>query len=250
MEEIGHRLILHYVPGTNVAIPGGLNIVTVLDTLFVMGLLLFLLRWSIRRFAEVPGRAQLFVETILGAIDSLVSTTLALETKEKNRHYLALIAGLFLFIGTSNAIVLLPLPHLEEPTSDLNLTLGLGLISVGYSLYCGVKIRGPVGFLEEMCGPLWHQEATGGALIAGKLSALFFFPLKVTEECARLISISFRLFGNIMGAAIIIAVVSTLTFHVGVPLALFAFLLVFESVVQAFVFSVMTLMYINSGIKD
>ncbi|HOE66311.1 MAG TPA: FoF1 ATP synthase subunit a [Candidatus Hydrogenedentes bacterium] len=240
MEGIGERLIIHYVPFTDLSISGGLNILTVLNTLFVMALLLAFLWWAVRRFAEVPGRAQSLVELYLGAFDSLVSSTLELETQEKNRHYLPLIATLFLFICLSNAIVLLPVPHIEEPTADLNVTLGLGCISVGYSLYCAVKARGPLGYLEELCGPLWHDF---------KLSALFFMPLKVIEEAARLVSISFRLFGNIVGASTIIVVASTLTYYVGVPLVLYAFLLVFEAVVQAFVFSILTLMYINSAIK-
>ena len=87
MESIGERLVIHYLPFTNTPLPGGVNILTVLNTLFVMFILLCLLWWSVRRFAAVPGRAQVLVELYLAGFDSLVSTTLELETREKN-HFI------------------------------------------------------------------------------------------------------------------------------------------------------------------
>ena len=251
MESIGERLVWHYVPFTDIPIPlRGLNIITVSNTLLVMIILWVLLRLAVRRFAWIPGRAQVLVELLIGAFDSMVESALELKTREANRHYLPLIVSLFVFILLSNSVVLLPLPHIEEPTSDLNTTLGLGLMSVLYSVYCGFKAHGVRGHLAEMCGPMWHTKGGGVAAIAGKLSALFFFPLHVVEDCSRTISISCRLFGNITGAAIVLTVITTLTYSVVVPLGLDAFLLVFEAAVQAFVFSMLTLMYIAAAMRE
>ena len=84
----------------------------------------------------------------------------------------------------------------------------------------------------------------------GKLIGIgFFFPLHIIETFSRVLSISCRLFGNITGAAIIITVVSALTYGMVVPLGLYAFFLVFESAVQAFVFSMLALIYIATNME-
>jgi F-type H+-transporting ATPase subunit a len=87
------------------------------------------------------------------------------------------------------------------------------------------------------------------AATLGKLSALFFFPLHLIETLSRMLSISCRLFGNITGAAIVLTVLSTLSYGLVLPLGLNAFFLVFESAVQAFVFSMLTLIYIATSIQ-
>jgi F-type H+-transporting ATPase subunit a len=252
MEEIGQRLVWHYVPFTDIRIPlGGINILTVGNTLLVICILWALLWFGARKFARVPGRAQLLVETYVGAFDTMVSDTLQLHTKDENRHFFPLIAALFAFILLCNGIPLLPLPHIEEPTSDLNCTLALGMMVVTYSLYCGFKVHGIGGKLAEMCGPFWHHEGSFTmAALPGKAIGLgFFFPLAVVENLSRMMSISCRLFGNITGAAIILTVVTSLTFGMAVPLGLDAFFLVFESAVQAFVFSMLALIYIATNME-
>jgi len=251
MENIGERLIWHYVPGTSIQIPlGGLNVLTVANTLFVMIVLVVLLRLAVRHFSWIPGRAQVLVETLVGSFEELVSGSMELDPPRKSRHFLPLIMALFMFIILSNSIVLLPIPHIEEPTSDLNSTLGLGLMCVSYSIYSGIKARGLPNYLEGMAGPLWHQEgATGVAALMGRLSALFFFPLHIVEDASRVISISFRLFGNIMGGAIVMTVVGALTYGLVVPIFLNVFLFMFEAAVQAYVFSILTLMYIAGAVR-
>ena len=252
MEHIGQRLILHYVPYTDVRIPmGGLNIITVMSTLLVMMLMWVMLRLAVRKFAWVPGRAQLMVELFVTGFDSMVSSTLELKTREANRHYLPLISCLFLFIALCNGIPLLPIPHIEEPTSDLNCTLALGMMSVLYSVYCGFRAHGVLGHLGEMCGPFWHHEGklNFGAAVGKVMGLVFFFPLHIVETLSRMLSISCRLFGNITGAAIVLTVLSSLSYGLVLPLGLDAFFLVFESAVQAFVFSILTLIYITTSIQ-
>ncbi len=252
MEHIGQRLILHYVPYTDVRIPmGGLNIITVLSTVLVMLLMWVMLRLAVRKFAWVPGRAQLAVELFVTGFDTMVSSTLELKTREANRHYLPLISCLFLYIALCNAIPLLPIPHIEEPTSDLNCTLALGAMSVLYSVYCGFRAHGVLGHLGQMCGPFWHHEGklNFGAVLGKAMGLGFFFPLHIVETLSRMLSISCRLFGNITGAAIVLTVLSSLSYGLVLPLGLNAFFLVFEAAVQAFVFSMLTLIYITTSIQ-
>ncbi len=252
MEHIGNRLIWYYVPFTDVEIPmGGLNILTVFNTLVVM-LVLFLLTYAgARRFALAPSRGQYAVELFAGVFDNLVSASLELENRQQNRRFFYLIASLFIFLLLSNFMSFLPTHYFEEPTADINCTMGLGLMGMAIATYCAIKVKGIKGYFEELLGPLWHQEdATGGAALAGKLSALFFFPLNIIGEIAKVISISFRLFGNITGGGIIIIVISHLVWNFSVlSIGMDLFFIFFVGTVQAFVFTMLTLTYISVAIK-
>lgn len=252
MESIGERLIWHFIPFTDIPIPlGGVNVLTVFNTAVVM-FLIFSFSWlAVRRRNMVPGRAQMSLELFTGMFDGLVASSLELETKEKNRRFFPLIATLFVFLIVSNFIGFIPTHYFEEPTGDINCTLGLGLMGMTIATWCAIKIKGPVGYFEELLGPMWHQpEAAAGARIAGKLSALFFFPLNVIGELAKIVSISFRLFGNIIGGSIIIIVVSNLVHNFSVlAVGLDLFFIFFVGAVQAFVFTMLTLTYIAVAIK-
>jgi F-type H+-transporting ATPase subunit a len=180
-----------------------------------------------------------------------VESSLELETREKNRKFFPLIGTLFLYLLLSNFIGFVPTHFFEEPTADINCTLGLGFMGMIIATWCAIKTKGMGGYIEELLGPMWDQpDATGAAKVAGKLSALFFFPLNVIGELAKIVSISFRLFGNIIGGSIIIIVVSNLVYHFSILAAgLDLFFIFFVGTVQAFVFTMLTLTYIAVAIK-
>ncbi|MFO7974961.1 MAG: FoF1 ATP synthase subunit a [Candidatus Hydrogenedentota bacterium] len=251
MENIGERLIWYYVPFTNIALPlGGVNVLTIFNTLVVIFVLLTLMRLAIRRLEKIPGRAQVLVEMFVGGFDDLVAGALELETRRENRKYFPLIAALFCFLLLCNFMGFLPGDIFQEPTADINTTLSLGIMGLVISTYSGMRAKGIGGYFQDLLGPMWSEEgAEGLAKIGGKLSALFFFPLNVVGEMSKVISISFRLFGNIMGGAIIIIVVSTLTYNVMLPIGLSYFFCFFVGTIQAFVFTMLTLTYIAVAIK-
>lgn len=251
MERIGERLIWYYIPGTDIEIPGGgVNILTVLNTVFVMLALWGLMVLAARKLSVIPTRGQVMLEQFVTTFDDLVSSSLELPTRKENRAFLPLIASLFVFLLLSNFMGFWPTGLFEEPTADINCTLSLGIMAIVIAIWCGVRSKGVGGFIGEMMGPMWSQEgARGAALIAGKASALFFFPLNVIGEMAKVVSISFRLFGNIIGGSIIITVVSTLVFHFVFPVGLDLFFIFFVGAVQAFVFTMLALTYIAVAIK-
>lgn len=251
MEHIGERWTIHYLPFTDIQIPlGGVNLLTVGNTLLVMVILWVVLWAATRRPAWIPGRMQMAVEMVVGGWKSTLDALLEIDNKDDRKKVLGLVVSFFLFILVCNALPLIPLPYLEEPTSDLNCTVALALVSVTTATLYGIKYRGIKGYIEELCGPLWHQEGAKGIFaVLGKLSAIGFFPLHVVGELSRVLSLSCRLFGNIMGAAVIVTVVSSLTFGLFVPLGLDAFFLIFEAVLQAFVFSMLTLIYVAVATK-
>ena len=252
MESIGERLIWHYVPGTDVVLPlGGVNILTIVNTLIVLGVLFSLSRLAVRKFAMAPGRAQFALESFVGLFDGLVSSSLELESREMNRRFFPLIASLFMFLVLCNFMGFFPTEYLTEPTADINCTLSLGLMGMVIATFCALRVKGLGGYLKELAGPMWEQEdAKGAALVAGKLSAGFFFPLNIIGEMAKIVSISFRLFGNIIGGGIIIIVVSHLVYSFSwLAVGLDGFFIFFVGAVQAFVFTMLTLTYIAVAIK-
>ena len=251
MESIGDRLIWYYIPFTDLLIPGGgVNVLTIFNTLAVMVILWVLMYWGVRRVTRVPGRAQIALEQFVVRFDDLVSSSLELPDRKQNRAFLPLIASLFLFLLLSNFMGFIPTQVFKEPTADINCTLALGFMAMVIATYCGVRAKGPLGYFKELLGPLWAAEdARGFAMVANKASALFFFPLNVISEMSKIVSISFRLFGNIIGGAIIIVVVSSLVYNTFIPIGLDLFFVFFVGLVQAFVFTMLTLTYIAVAIK-
>ena len=150
--------------------------------------------------------------------------------KEKAKTYAPLICALFMFLLLSNWIGIIP--HLEEPTKDLNTPLSLGLMGFFIAHYAGIKSKGLKDYLKEYFQPVF-----------------FMMPLNVIGELAKVVSVSFRLFGNIMGGSIIILVVSYLTYSVILPPFLNAFFGLFVGTIQAFVFTMLTLVYISVQVK-
>ena len=251
MERIGDRLVWNYIPFTDIAIPaGGINGLTVFNTLVVMSILWGCMWLAVRRQTKVPRRGQVILETFVSTFDDLVSSSLEYPERAANRKFLPLIASLFMFLCTANFMGFIPTGLFEEPTGDINCTLSLGLMTMGIATVCGVRSKGAFGYFIELLGPMWHQEDVKGMeLVMGKLSALFFFPLNVISEMSKVVSISFRLFGNIIGGSIIIIVVSTLVFNTFLPIGLDLFFVFFVGTVQAFVFTMLTLTYIAVAIK-
>ena len=135
-----------------------------------------------------------------------------------------------MFLLVSNWLGIIP--HLEEPTKDLNTTLGLGLMGFVIAHYAGIKSKGFKAYAKEYFQPIF-----------------FMMPLNLIGELAKIVSISFRLFGNIMGGSIIILVVSYLTYSIVLPPFLYAFFALFVGTIQAFVFTMLTVVYISVQVK-
>jgi len=149
---------------------------------------------------------------------------------DRNRKYFPLIIPLFLFLWLSNILGIIP--GLSEPTRDLNTTLGYGILGFIVSHYAGIQTKGLKTYVSEYFHPMF-----------------FMAPLNVIGELSKVVSISFRLFGNIMGGAIIISVVSHLVYNLVLPPVLNAFFGLFVGTIQAFVFTMLTLVYISVQTK-
>ncbi len=207
--------------------PVTINATTVVMTWIVMALLLLFSRLAARSLSLDPGPVQQLGELLVGYFRQLVGSTLG----RRAPRYFPLILALFTFILVSNWLGMVP--FLEEPTRDLNTTLGLALVGFLVAHAAALGAKGWRGYAREYFQPFF-----------------LMFPLNVIGELAKVVSLSFRLYGNIMGGAIIILVVSRLVHHLVLPPLLNAFFGVFVGTVQAFVFAMLTLTYIAVAVQE
>ncbi len=204
-----------------------LNLDAILMTWLVIMVLIIFGFFAARKKSVLPGPIQIMGELVVSQIYNLVEDAMDKERAEK---YGPLICALFMFLLLSNWIGMFP--HLHEPTKDLNTPLSLGIMGFCIAHYAGIKSKGFKKYAAEYFEPIF-----------------LMMPLNVIGELAKIVSISFRLFGNIMGGSIIILVVSYLTYSVILPPFLNAFFGIFVGAIQAFVFTMLTLVYISVQIK-
>ncbi len=217
-----HQLVIH-LAGVQLVF----NIEPILMTWVVFAILMFFGVMATRKRDFIPQRVQIIAELIIGQFYQLTEDALDRRRAEK---YGPLVCTLFLFMLLSNWLGIIP--HLEEPTKDLNTPLALGLMGFVIAHYAGIKSKGFKSYASEYFQPMF-----------------FMMPLNLIGELAKIVSISFRLFGNIMGGSIIILVVSHLTFSLVLPPFLNAFFGLFVGTIQAFVFTMLTVVYISVQIK-
>ncbi len=252
MEEIGKRWVLYYIPGTDILIPGGgVHVFTVFSSFFVISVLLFVSYIFAYRFQHIPTRTQSLLEIVVLWFKSLIEPIIETSNKDVMYEVLPFVSSLFSFIFFAILFSLIPLPYLEEPTSDLNCTVALALLSLIYSWVTAIRFKGIRGFIGEFQGPLYNEGQEGSQKnLMQKLSVFFFFPFKIIEEISKVISLSCRLFGNTLGSGIVSVVIATLTFYMFIPLILDVLLTGFEAFIQAFVFASLTTVYISSYLAE
>ncbi|MFC1841949.1 F0F1 ATP synthase subunit A [Candidatus Dependentiae bacterium] len=154
-------------------------------------------------------------------------------------NHFAFVSTIFIFILCCNMISILP--WMEEPTRDINTTLSLGAVQFLYIQFYSIKAHGFWNYLKEYFEPFFPM-----------------FPLNVVGKFATIISISFRLFGNIFGGVIISKIFlssieggwlsESFGLIMGIPIKLVFGL--FEGFLQAFVFTMLTITYLSIGLQN
>jgi F-type H+-transporting ATPase subunit a len=193
--------------------------------------------------AELGARniAELLVQLVVSQSDSIIG--------KEGRKYVPYFGSFFIFILFGNLIGLLP--GFGSPTANLNTTIGLALCSfAGYNVI-GARQQG-VAYLKHFFGPMTSLPARS---LIGKIallpvlvvSVLFFFILEGFSHVFRPVSLSLRLFGNMMGDHQVIEAFVGLTKLV-VPVAFYA-MGTLVSVIQAFVFTLLSMIYVALAIS-
>ena len=181
-----------------------------------------------RRMSMIPDRMQNVMEAILGGFDDLLIETMGPE----GRRFFPLIATLGLYILTSNLLGLFP--GFESPTANLNTTVSMALVVFVTTHVVGIRLHG-LKYVKHFLGPiLW-------------LTPLMLV-IEIVSHLARPLSLSVRLFGNIMGEDKVLAVVVLLVPFL-VPLPVFV-LMIFTSFIQTVVFMLLAMMYIAGAIEE
>ena len=206
-------------------------------SLGVLTLFSFIMR---KKLALIPGKLQGTFELLLEEILTLMDTVLG--SRSLSEKYLPLICTIFLFILTSNWLGLLPVigpigiqgyhhivPLFRSPASDLNFTIALAIISV-----IGVNL------LAVLALGIKKHFSKFFTLKNPILS--FVGILEFISEFVKIISFSFRLFGNVFAGEVLLVIIGFLApYFLPIP---FLFLEVFVAFIQAFIFSMLTLVFL------
>lgn len=245
--ESGHEEGIHIMPisaeqiGTVYGIPVNNALLT---TWAVMAILIAVAFFAGRSVKLIPGKIQLIFETLIAFVYDYMTETLG--KRKSARIFLPLILTLFLFIFFANTLQFVPgigsvgiwkdgefLPLFRSINTDLNVTLALALISFFTIEFTGIKTLGLFSYL--------------GKFINFKSPLAFIVGLiELGSELVRIISFSFRLFGNILAGEVLIAVVAYFVPYL-LPSAVMGFE-IFIGFVQAGIFALLTLLFIKLAV--
>ena len=196
--------------------------------------------FGMRNKKEVPGPFQNFLETVVEGLEKFVTEVLG----ERGKKFVPFIGTLFLYILCQNLVGLVP--GMKSSTSSLNTTVALAVTVFFYVQFTGLRENGLLGYIDHLMGS--PRDLVGWIMVPLNL------PLHILEEFIKPLSLSLRLFGNILGEDSLIAAFVTLGiaalsfFHspVGLPLQFpFMLLAVLTGTIQAVVFSMLSTIYIS-----
>jgi F-type H+-transporting ATPase subunit a len=229
-ELMGSEAIYNFfakVFGKNNAIKSFMLIRMLLIVDFLMILIAYLTK---KLLFDRPSKPQVLFEMMYSFFEEFVNDTLGV----KYSYYTPYILTIFLFIWVSNMVGMIPIPGFMEPTRNLNVPLGIGIIAILVVHGTAIKVKGVWGHFRNYLNPIENP----------------LFLLDIVGEISKVVSISFRLFGNILGGAIIILVVSSLVKYLLFPVGLNLFFGIFVGTIQAFVFTMLALTYIGVEIAE
>jgi len=210
------------------AIFGHGQMMFVAHLILVAIIILAIAKMATKSLRAVPNGTQNVMEAYLGGAVAMGSDVIG-ETLA--RKYLPLVAAVGMFVFVSNVIGIIP--GFESPTSNINVTLPLALLVFFYYNYEGIKKNGMVKYFAHFAGPV-------------KVLAPLMFPIEIVSHISRIISLSFRLFGNIKGDDLFLWVLLMLVPFIA-PLPAYL-LLTFSALLQTFVFMILIYVYLAGAV--
>ncbi len=176
----------------------------------------------------IPGKAQNFFEVVISGIEDFMVDIAGDEA----RWFFPLVATIFIFIFISNLAGMVP--TFFPPTASINTTLGCALVVFIFTHFIGIKYHG-VHYYKHFLGPVWWMIP-------------IMLPIEIIGHCARVLSLTFRLFGNMMGHELVLTILFLLAGAFFAPLPIMV-LGVFVALVQAFVFFLLSIMYFQGSME-
>ncbi|MCH9740945.1 MAG: F0F1 ATP synthase subunit A [Epsilonproteobacteria bacterium] len=196
--------------------------------ILVAGVALLVAKYATTTLRAVPTGTQNIMEAFLGGVISMGKDVIG---EERARKYLPLIATIGIFVFISNMIGIIP--GFESPTANINVTLMLAMVVFIYYNYEGIRENGVKSYFAHFMGPV-------------PALAPLMFPIEVLSHLSRIVSLSFRLFGNIKGDDLFLWVLLMLVPWFA-PLPAYA-LLTFFAVLQTFIFMILTYVYLAGAV--
>ncbi|RUM70574.1 MAG: F0F1 ATP synthase subunit A [Sulfurovum sp.] len=196
--------------------------------ILVVGIILLLAKMASATMRAVPVGTQNFMEAFIEGAISMGKDTIG---EEKARQYLPLVLTVGLFVLISNLVGIIP--GFESPTSNINVTLPLALVVFIYYNYEGIRVNGVKKYFGHFMGPV-------------PVLAPLMFPIEIVSHISRIISLSFRLFGNIKGDDLFLWVLLMLV-PLFAPLPAYL-LLTFSALLQTFVFMILIYVYLAGAV--
>ena len=198
-------------------------------------IILLIAKMATKNLRAVPTGTQNVMEAFLGGVISMGKDVIG---EEHARKYLPLIATIGLFVLINNLIGIIP--GFESPTSNINITLTLALVVFVYYNFEGVKKQGAFTYFKNFV----HLGEMNP--IAKFLMSLLMYPIEIVSHLSRIVSLSFRLFGNIKGDDLFLWVLLMLTPWI-IPITPLV-LLTFMAFLQTFVFMILTYVYLAGAL--
>jgi F-type H+-transporting ATPase subunit a len=258
------------LPPESIAHIGSFGITNTMLTAWIAIVLILLVSFlAFRRMKLVPRGLQGIMEFAFGFI---LDFCVGVAGEKNGRRFFPVVATIFIFVVVNAWLSLLPifgsaffitegstkLPLLRGANTDLNVTLALAIFSFVSVEYYGIKDLGALTYLQKFVRVSQLKKGFGqlfGGKVKSGMGGLFFGAidlivglLETLSEFIRLISFSFRLFGNMMAGEILLMILAFL-----VPLTLavpFYGLEMFIGFIQAFVFGSLTLIFINLAVAS
>ena len=194
----------------------------------VMIILIALSALAAKSVTLIPSKAQNVFELLISGMEEFMIEI----TGEEGRWLFPLIATVFIYIFVANLIGLVP--GFMPPTANLNTTLSCALVVVIFTHVIGIKYHG-AAYIKHFMGPVWWMIP-------------IIFPIEVIGHVARVLSLTFRLFGNMMGHELVLMILFGLAGAFFAPLPIMA-LGIFVALVQAFVFFLLSIMYFAGAME-
>lgn len=212
---------------------------TVTVTWFIMGLLLVFSLVATRNLKREPKGLQLIVEEIVKVINGLTKQNMG----EHNAAFAPYVGTLLIFIGLSNIAGLF---GFRPPTADLNTTMCLSITTFVLTQFFGLRSKGLVNYSKGFLQPM-----------------PFLLPLNIIGELANPVSLGFRLFGNIAAGVIIMSLLygalggftemllglAVPFLQTGVPAVLHIYFDLFAGLLQSFIFTMLTMVFISGAME-
>lgn len=203
-------------------IPIGESIVVTWIIMVALVLLAVLMTRNLK--VQDPGKGQLLLETAVSALHDMVSGMVG----EAGQRYVPYLMTVLIYIGIANIIGLF---GFKPPTKDLTVTIALAVMSIVLIEYAGIYARGVKGWVKSFAQPV-----------------AIMTPFNILEIVIKPLSLCMRLFGNVLGAFVIMELIKQVI-PVAVPVPFSLYFDLFDGLIQAYVFVFLTSLFIKEAVE-